>query len=137
MWFPRKKRENPVTGQWKIIRLELARTPEYPEGSPSRAYILRLPLSKDGLIDEAMVGSHPELASVLRSLPEEPDQKGYIVRKASGWAFSYALGDDDDEAVYHLETHPIRMGDYITLAEPDGQRLPFRVVQLSADSVAD
>ena len=135
MRFPRKKRENPVTGQWKIIRLELARTPEYPEGSSSRAYILRLPLREGGLIDEAMVGSNPELASVLRSFPDEPDQKGYIVRKANGWAFSYALGDDDDEAVYHLETHPIRMGDYITLAEPDGQRLPFRVVQLSPDAV--
>ena len=32
---------------WKTIRLELARTPEYPEGSAAHAYVLRLPLCHD------------------------------------------------------------------------------------------
>ena len=37
---------------WRSIRLELARTKEFPEGSASRAYLLRLPLDEKGLIDE-------------------------------------------------------------------------------------
>lgn len=122
-----------MTAQWKIIRLELARTPEFPEGSASHAYVLRLPLRDEGLIDDAAVTFHPDLATVRRIWPDEPDQRGYIVRKPNGWAFSYALGDDDDEGVYHLESHPLALGDYLTLTEPDGERLPFRVVSLHPD----
>jgi hypothetical protein len=43
------------------------------------------------------------------------------------------VGDDDDEGVYHLESHPLRPGEYVTLTEPDGRRLPFRVVQSQSD----
>jgi hypothetical protein len=38
---------------WKSIRLELARTKEFPEGSASRAYLLRLPLDDRGRIYES------------------------------------------------------------------------------------
>ena len=40
------------------------------------------------------------------------------------------IGKEDDETVFHLETHPMRIGEYITLTEPDGSRLPFRVTSL-------
>ena len=122
--------------QWKLVRLELARTPEYPAGSASRAYMLRLPLRVDGLIDEAAIAASPGRASVRRFWPNEPDQQGYLIRKGKGWAFSYALGEDDDEGLYHLESHPIRLGEYVTLTEPDGRRLPFRVVQANRDIIA-
>ena len=122
--------------QWKLVRLELARTPEYPAGSASRAYMLRLPLGDDGLIDESAIAATPGMASVRRFWPNEPDQQGYLVRKGKGWAFSYALGDDDDEGLYHLESHPLGLGEYVTLTEPDGRRLPFRVVHAEADAVA-
>lgn len=115
---------------WTSIRLELARTPEFPEGSPSRAYLLRLPLNADGLIDENLLAAQPAHATVHRHWPNEPDHSGYVVRTPRGWAFSYRLGDDDDETVFHLETHRIRIGDYITLTEPDGRQLPFRVTNL-------
>jgi hypothetical protein len=122
-----------MTVQWKIAHLELARTPDYPDGSPGRTYTLRLPLDEAGLIDEEAVARHPELATVRRAWPDEPDRRGYIVRKPNGWAFSYAIGDEDDEGVYHLEAHPMRAGDYITLTEPDGERLPFRVISVNPD----
>ena len=121
--------------EWKLVRLELARTPEYPAGSASRAYMLRLPLRDDGLIDEGAIAANPGMASVRRFWPNEADQQGYLVRKGKGWAFSYALGDDDDEDVYHLESHPIALGQYVTLTEPDGNRLPFRVVHAEADTI--
>jgi hypothetical protein len=121
--------------EWKLVRLELARTPEFPAGSASRAYMLRLPLLDDGLIDETAIRANPGMASVRRFWPNEPDQHGYVIRRGDGWAFSYAVGDDDDEGVYHLESHPLRPGEYVTLTEPDGGRLPFRVVQAEPDIV--
>ena len=121
--------------EWSLVRLELGRTPEFPEGSASRAYMLRVPLASDGLIDQTAIAQRPAMASVRRFWPNEPDQQGYLIRKGKGWAFSYALGEDDDEAVYHLESHPIRFGEYVTLTEPDGTRLPFRVVRAEPDVV--
>ncbi len=114
---------------WSIIRLELARTPEFPEGSASRAYLLRLPLDAQGVVDVDEFKKTPELATVRRYWPNERDKEGYVVRKGKGWAFSYAIGDEDDETLFHLETHPIRLGEFVTITETDGQKLPFRVVR--------
>ncbi len=116
--------------EWKNIRLELARTHEFPEGSPSRAYLLRLPLRDDGLIDEAALREMPARATVRRHWPNEADMSGYVVRTPRGWALSYRIGEEDDERIFHLETHPLRPGEYITLTEPDGRQLPFRVANL-------
>ena len=69
-------------------------------------------------------------AELHRALTDEQDVSGYILRTPRGWAFSYEPGDEDDEAVFHLETHPIVTGEYITLTDPDGQQLPFRIVRL-------
>lgn len=121
---------------WKLLRLELARTPGFPHGSASRGYLLRLPLDDEGLIDPASLSQHPDYATVRRFWPEEPDQSGYLVRKGRGWAFSYALGDEDDEAVYHLGDHPLLHGNYLTLTEPDGDTLPYRVASSEFDSYA-
>jgi len=115
---------------WKNIRLELARTREFPEGSASRAYLLRLPLGDDGLIDEAALRAAPARATVRRHWPNEADMSGYIIRTPRGWALSYRLGEEDDEKIFHLETHRLMPGEYITLTEPDGRKLPFRVAAL-------
>jgi hypothetical protein len=68
---------------------------------------------------------------VHRHWPNERDLTGYVIRTPGGWALSYEPGEDDDETVFHLETHPIRIGEYITVTEPDGQKLPFRVASLN------
>jgi hypothetical protein len=117
---------------WKSIRLELARTKEFPQGSPSRAYLLHLPLDEAGLIDERTLGRSPARATVHRFWPNERDMAGYVIRTPRGWALSYRPGEDDDEAVFHLETHPIRLGEYVTLMESDGRQFPFRVASLRA-----
>lgn len=115
---------------WNSIRLELARTPDFPQGSPNRSYLLSLPLGEDGLIDETSFHAAPARATVHRFWPNEPDLSGYVIRTADGWAFSYKIGEEDDETVFHLESHPVRPGEYITLTEPDGRRLPFRVAEM-------
>lgn len=115
---------------WKSIRLELARTPDFPDGSANRTYLLRLPLDENSLIEREVIQQAPALATVHRYWPSEPDMFGYVIHTAQGWAISYEPGDEDDEAVFHLETHPFREGNYITLTEPDRRRLPFRVASV-------
>src|SRR3546814_9571358 len=61
---------------WTTIRLELARTPAFPNGSAARSYVLRLPLGSGGLIDEREYRIHPELATARRFWPNEPDRHG-------------------------------------------------------------
>lgn len=115
---------------WKVIRLTLARTPEFPEGSSEHAYQLVLPLTEDGLVDQAAFDRMPARATVQRLSPAQAVQRGAILKREGRFAFSYAPGDADDEDVYHLENHRMREGEYITLTEPDGDRMPYRVVSV-------
>lgn len=82
------------------------------------------------MIDEQARAENPALARVRRFWPNERDVSGYVIRTPHGWAFSYAQGEDDDEAVFQLENHAMRQGEYITLTEPDGSKLPFRITSI-------
>lgn len=118
---------------WKYIRLELAGTRDFPRGSASRSYLLRLPLDDDGRIDEQSLNFAPDQATVRRFWPSQPDLIGQVVRTAGGWGFSYeAAGASEErhEPVSQIEAHPIRLGGHLILTEPDGQRLPFRVARM-------
>jgi hypothetical protein len=121
---------------WKTVRLELARSPRFPNGSPTRAYLLHLPLGEDGLVDLDAFRGSPALATVRRHWPNERDRVGYVIRRNRGWAFSYAVGDGDDEELFHLESHPLRPGEYVTITEPDGERLPYRVMSSESQMAA-
>jgi hypothetical protein len=122
--------------KWKTVRLELARSPRFPNGSASRAYLLHLPLDDSGLVDEETFRRSPALGTVRRHWPSERDRTGYVIRKKNGWAFSYAIGDADDEDLFHLESHPLKPGEYVTITEPDGERLPYRVVAIEGQMAA-
>jgi hypothetical protein len=113
---------------WKTIRLELARTPDFPAGSSAHAYLLRLPVDDNGMVEARSLREATEHPTVRRFWPDEPVQTGVVVRKGGKWLFSYRPGDDDDEAVFHLESHPIKVGQYLTITETSGDALPFRVV---------
>lgn len=113
---------------WKTIRLELARTAEYPNGSSAHAYVFRVPLHEDGLIDPVALRKAEKRPEVRRFWHGEPDQKGVVIPTTTGWAFSYQVGDDDDETIFRLKDHPLKPGEYLTIKETDGSELPFKVV---------
>ena len=123
--------ENAVS-EWHVVRLELARTEKFPNGSPSRTYLIRLPLNDDGLIDESARAAEPNRATIRRFWPRQADWSGYILKVKDGWAFSCSFGETDGNHVIHLENHPIRSGEYLTLVEANGTRLPFRVASIEA-----
>ena len=113
---------------WKIIRLELARTLDFPDGSPAHAYVLRLPIDDNGVLEKRIL-HHPDVSPVVRRFwPGEADREGVVIPKGRGWVFSYAPGEPDDEALFHLENHSIIVGQYLTITEQDGETLPFKGV---------
>ena len=84
----------------KKIRLELARTPGFPEGSGRHGYEFTAPLDAKGNLDAAGWAKAKEACSVLRFWDGEPDEHGALIHRRDGkWAFSNAPGDDDDEPV--------------------------------------
>ena len=119
--------------QWNLIKLELARTAEFPEGSPSRSYLLWLPLLADGTIDEEARLAAPQRATVRRFWPSQADQAGYIIRNGNGWAFSYSLDEGDAENLCHLENHTFKTGSCLTVMEPGGDWFPYRVTSIVDD----
>jgi len=111
----------------KQIRLELARSREFPGGDPRHGYVFRAPLGADGHLSEREFKSAAQLCTVHRFAPDAEDETGQLVHTAQGWAFSYAPGEDDDEAIYRLGGHVFKLGEYVTITEHDGKEHTFRV----------
>ena len=113
------------------IRLELARTKEFPTGSHAHGYELVAPLTSDGHLDPEAWKANRQIATVHRFWRGEDDQTGQLVRTRAGrWAFSYSPGDEDDEPIHRLEDHRFVEGEYVSVREADGETHPFVVVQV-------
>jgi hypothetical protein len=112
----------------KRVRIELARSPEFPQGSSRHGYEFVLPLNEDGSFDEEAWRKAPELCTVHRFWGGADDSTGQLVRKRrGGWAFSYEPGDEDDEAIHRFADHQFREGEYISVREHDGETHTFRI----------
>jgi hypothetical protein len=115
----------------KRIRLELARTKEFPEGNPNCGYEFIAPLKADGHFDLEEWKKTREACSVRRFWQGEDDEEGMLIHGRSGrWMFSYAPGDEDDEPIFRFDRHIIKQGEYISITEHDGVNRPFRVVSV-------
>ena len=69
------------------------------------------------------------LATVRRFWPSEPDLAGYVIPSPAGWVLAYdrvVSGKGSGK----LEGDALRLGDCVTMTEPDGRRLPFKVAAL-------
>lgn len=80
---------------WQSVRLELDRTGEFPRGSASRAYLLRLPLLDDGTIDDEAIARMPERATMRRMWSNEPERSGHVRRIGDGWACVSGANDGE------------------------------------------
>jgi hypothetical protein len=126
--------------KWKVIRLELASNWQFPRGSAGRSYLIRLPLDEDGAIDSATLKSQPVRATVRRYWPNQADMVGYLVPVGPGYAIRYEMngartngtpvnGSADDH-LFKLDADAIRIGEEISLTEPDGHLARFRVADI-------
>lgn len=115
----------------KTIRLELARMPEFPDGSPEHGYVFVVPLDSDGRIDEERWREDKRACTVTRFWGDEEPETGYLIHtRHRQWAFSYAPGEEDDEPFFRFEDHAFREGEYVSLTGHDGEIYPFRVVEV-------
>ena len=114
-----------------FIRLELARTPDFPQGSPDHAYEFTAPLTKDGHLDAAAWKEVKDRCEVTRIWGDAPLQTGRLRHVGGGWRFDYDPADDsDDEPFFKLDRHAIIPGAYVSITEQDGVQRPFRVVSI-------
>lgn len=120
---------------WTAIRLELARTESFPQGSAGRAFLLHVPVNAQGFIDSAALHKSPTQAIVRRFWPSEPDQVGRIERANEDWAFCCRAGKAG-ETMFRLDDGPLLLGQIVMIHGPDGVRLPFRVVCARVGSTA-
>jgi hypothetical protein len=111
---------------WKSIRLELGRTEEFPAGSVSRAYLLRLPLDDEDRIDAEAFDRDPGKATVRRHWSMERDQRGHVQRAGADWV----VRCDGKLQTLGFESRPMRLGERIDLVDKDGGALPFRIASI-------
>lgn len=122
--------------RFKQIRLELARTKDFPSGSTRHGYEFVAPLDANGHIDAGMWGKHKAECRVSRFWGDEEDQLGHLVHKpGSGehafWAFDYdPRSSDDDEPGYRFGAHKFTIGEYVTVSGNDGEQHTFRVASV-------
>jgi hypothetical protein len=115
------------------IRLELARDPDFPDGSADRGYEFVAPLSHEGQILTPEWNLSRERCRVRRFWGDEEDEIGHLVRKRGGaWAFHYdVLGDaEDDESGYRFGDHRFTPGEYVSIKEHDDVLRTFRVTSV-------
>ena len=117
---------------WNTVRLELSRTDEFPRGSVSRAYLVRVPVDASGKIDEDAFLANPRRATVRRFWASQADQNGYVARAADAWCFCF-VSQDGEQAICRLGCEPLRTGAQITVTEADGMPLPFRIASMRGE----
>jgi hypothetical protein len=117
----------------KKIRLELARDPDFPEGSNEHGYEFVAPVNAEDRLDPDEWKAHRGECRATRFWGDEDREQGHLVRKPGGhWAFHYDLhGDvDDDESGYRFGDHRFALGEYVSIREQDDALRTFRVVKV-------
>ena len=114
----------------KTIRLNLARTKEFPHGSDRHGYRLTAPLDSDGHLDAAGWKKHRDQCRVVRFWAGEEDDVGHLVHRPGGsWGFTYDIdGDEGDESGFKLQNHVFIPGEYVSIRDDDGELHTFTVV---------
>ncbi|MBM3598694.1 MAG: hypothetical protein FJX35_10805 [Alphaproteobacteria bacterium] len=116
----------------RTIRLELARSHEFPAGSSRHGYEFRAPLDADGKIDAEAWKRHRNDCTVRRFWDGAEDESGLLVHtRGRKWVFSYVPDEtSDDEPIFKFDGHIFRPGEYVSITEHDGVQRPFRVASV-------
>jgi hypothetical protein len=109
---------------WKNIRLELGRSSEFPTGSVSRAYLIRLPLDDCDFVDQQAFAASPSRATVRRHWAAEADERGRMVQSGEDWVMRR---DGRPDRIFQFNGTPVRLGQQISMTEPDGTVLLFKI----------
>ncbi len=120
---------------FKRIRLDLARSKEFPSGSSRHRYEFIAPLDAQGHIDPELWRQHRAQCVVHRYWGDE-EEVGRLVHKPGGseharWIFDYdETAEEDDEAGFRFAAHAFRPGEYVSIRNDRGEMHTFRVVSV-------
>ncbi len=121
---------------FKRIRLNLARSKEYPQGSERHGYEFVAPLDAKGHIDVELWRKDRDHCRVRRFWAGDNDETGFLVHKTGGpehacWVFDYdKTAEDDDESGYRFGSHVFRPGEYVSIRDEDGEMHTYLVVSV-------
>jgi hypothetical protein len=117
----------------KRIRLELARTPESPEGSPFHGYEFTAPLDKKGKLNAKEWARDKDKCTVRRFWNSTTDEHGKLSHhRGNNWVFSWPGGGAEDEPIFRFDKHTFIDGEYVSVTEHDGVARPFRIVSVNS-----
>ncbi len=113
------------------IRMELAREEGHPEGSSSHGYEFNAPLDEKGMLDLEEWREKREDCTVVRFWNGEEEQHGHLTHNGTHWRFHYPHTDaEEGEPIFRLSTHPLFVGDYLSVTEDDGEQHTFKIVHV-------
>ncbi len=117
----------------KTIRLNLARSPGFPDGSDRHYYRFTAPLDADGHLDPEGWRKNRETCRVVRNWAGEEEDIGHLVHRPGGsWGFHYDVdGEEGDESGFKLATHRFAPGEYVSIRDEDGEMNTFRIVTIT------
>jgi hypothetical protein len=115
------------------VRLELARTPDFPEGSARHGYELVAPLDDHGHLDPETWRKERGACRVHRFWAGEDDLHGRLIHRGNRWAFHYEDSEDpdDEEPIYKLDRHVLTEGEYLSITEHDGLQRTFLIISVA------
>jgi hypothetical protein len=122
----------------KHIKLTLARSKDFPNGSSEIGYDLVVPLDSRGHIDVPAWKKHRTACRVRYFSPGENDKTGLLVHKAGGaehgrWIFDYDIvRDDDDETGFLFGHHTFAPGEYVSIDDASGAMHTFLVKSVTS-----
>jgi hypothetical protein len=120
----------------KRIRLTLARSKEFPEGSNRYGYELIAPVDYDGHLDVEYWKRRRADCTVRHFAEGQDDEFGMLVHKGGGgaggrWVLDYDIArTSDDEAGYLFGSHVFVPGDYVSIRNADGQVQTFKIASV-------
>ena len=114
----------------KTIRLNLARTKDFPNGSDVHGYRFTAPLDAEGHLSAEGWKKDRDHCRVVRFWAGEEDDIGHLVHRPGGsWGFTYDIdGDEGDESGFKLSSHSFIPGEYLSIRDDDGELHTFTVV---------
>ncbi len=121
----------------KRIRLELARSKEFPNGSASHGYEFAAPLDANAHIDPVLWQKYREHCRVRRFWGDA-EEVGRLLHRPGGseharWVFDYDNSAEyDDEAGYRFGAHAFRQGEYVSIRDEAGDMHTFQVVSVAS-----
>jgi len=113
------------------IHMNAARSEEFPEGSNKHGYDFVAPLDDEHHLDPVAWKAHKDDCWVRRFWDGEPEERGKLRHIGKGWTIDYDPSTtEDNEPFFKLDKHLISVGEYLSVAENDGEMATFHIVSV-------